>query len=570
MTLFTEISLLIGITTLVAVLARLLRQPLLTSYIITGLIVGPFVLDILAAEETIRLFGEIGIAFLLFLIGLDLTPKVIREVGRVSLIAGVGQVIFTTAVGYFIVLALGFNSLTAIYLSIGLAFSSTIIILKLLSDKGELQKLSSKISIGFLLVQDLIAIGLLFLVPLMGGGSMATGNVPRLIIQGFILVVVVFLVAHKILPRFNQFLARSPELLFLFATAWGLGLATLFRYFGFSLEGGALIAGVTLSALPSHIEIKARLKPLRDFFIILFFVLLGAQLNLSNIASVFWPAILLSLFVLIGNPIILMVIMGALGYRKRTSFEVGLSVAQISEFSLILIALGFSLGHVPAEALSLATLVGIITITISTYLIMYSESLYKKLASWLGIFERSKINEKETIDEKYEYLLFGYNRIGFNFLDIYRARKKSFLVVDFNPAVNQKLSRRGVKNVYGDAGDIEILENLGLASVKLAVSTIPDFTTNQLINRQLKKQNKRAFFICVAHQIREALDLYDEGVDYVVMPHFLGGLYAAETVKGFGLDRRRYAKNRLKEIKYLRNRERLGQDHPTRENYEKS
>jgi len=568
MTLFAEISLLISMTALVAVLARLFRQPLLTSYIITGLIVGPFVLNILAAEETVRLFGEIGIAFLLFLVGLDLTPKIVKEVGKVSLIAGVGQVIFTTVIGFLIVRALGFTAVTALYLSIALAFSSTIIILKLLSDKGELQKLSSKISIGFLLVQDLIAIGLLFIVPLLGGEAKTSADTARLIVQGLLFVGFVFFVAHKILPRFNQFLARSTELLFLFATAWGLGLATLFQYFGFSLEGGALIAGVTLSALPSHREIKARLKPLRDFFIVLFFILLGAQLNFASVHLVIWPAILLSLFVLIGNPLILMAIMGAMGYRKRTSFEVGLSVAQISEFSLILMALGFSLGHVPIEALSLATLVGIITITISTYLIMYSETLYQKLRPVLGVFERTKIIEKKSATETYEYLLFGYNRIGFNFLDIFRERRSSFLVVDFDPAVNQKLSRRGISNIYGDASDLDILEGLGLESVKMAVSTIPDFSTNQLINQQLKKRHRQAIFICVAHQIQEALDLYDEGVDYVVMPHFLGGLYAAEAIKHFGLDRQRYARNRLKEIKYLRDRQRLGQDHPTRAHHE--
>ncbi|MDP2736852.1 MAG: cation:proton antiporter [bacterium] len=565
--LFSEIGLLVVIAALFSFLTRLLRQPLIIGYIATGLFVGPLFLNLIRSHDTIQLFGEIGISFLLFIVGLSLTPYVIKEFGKISLITGLGQVLITSLVGYFICLALGFSGLTSLYISAALAFSSTIIILKLISDKGDLEKLYAKISIGFLLVQDLIVIFLLFMIPLFAAGKGSPIEAGLMSLKGAAAIIIIFFISFIFLPKLNRFLSSSQELLFIFSIAWGIGLAALFKNIGFSLESGALIAGVALSALPSRHEISSRLIPLRDFFIILFFVFLGSQMIVSNLQQILIPALVLSALVLIGNPLILMIIMGIMGYRKKTSFQTGLTVAQISEFSLILIALGVKFGHLKPEILSLVTLVGLITISGSTYFIIYSEKIFNAISGYLGAFERKKIFEKEKRQKSYQFVLFGYNRIGFDFLELFKNTREGYLVIDYDPKVIDQLGRAGANSEYGDASDVCFLESINLQKIKMAVSTIPVLETNILILKQIKRQNPTAITMLVAHNIRDAIILYDKGADYVILPHFLGGQYASLLAKNLNFDRIRFKKLRQRHIAHLNLRESLDQNHPTIKRY---
>ncbi|HNQ16841.1 MAG TPA: cation:proton antiporter, partial [Candidatus Woesebacteria bacterium] len=372
MNIFFELSLLLTVTAIITLAVRKLRQPLVVGYILSGIIAGPYVLNIVSSQHELELFSKVGIVFLLFIVGLYLNPKIIQEVGKVSLVTGLGQVLFTSLIGFALTLLLGIDRLAALYVAIALTFSSTIIILKLIADKKDLQKLYAKIAIGFLLVQDIVATFILIAITVVSGQSdMGLGSTLLLTLgKGMILFSVLGMFQRYILPKVTEYAAESPELLFLFSLAWGTILASLFSALGFSIEIGALIAGVTLSVSPYSVEIASRLKPLRDFFIIIFFVLLGSQLILSNLAQLLFPAIILSLFVLVGNPIIVIILMNTLGYNRKTSYQAGLTVAQISEFSLILGALGLRLGHLSQEVLSLITLVGLITISGSTYLIL--------------------------------------------------------------------------------------------------------------------------------------------------------------------------------------------------------
>ncbi|PIR97641.1 MAG: sodium:proton exchanger [Candidatus Doudnabacteria bacterium CG10_big_fil_rev_8_21_14_0_10_41_10] len=551
MDLFTEITLLVTVAALVAFLVRLLKQPLIIGYIITGLLVGPVFLDLVHSRETLEVFSEIGVAFLLFIVGLNLTPKYIGAVGKVAVLTGFGQVIFTTSIGWLLARALGFGSLASLYIGIALAFSSTIIILKLLSDKGDLEKLYGKISIGFLLVQDFIAVFILFLVPLFSLGDSHIKIASRLILASSVLVVV-YMVAHLLLSRLNRYVSRSQELLFLFAIAWGLGLSSIFRVLGFSLESGALIAGATLAILPSHDEIHSRLKPLRDFFIILFFILLGAEMVLDGSGNLIVPAIIFSLFVLIGNPIILMTIMGISGYRKKIGFQTGLTVAQISEFSLIVVALGFSFGHVQQEVLSLVTLIGIITIFVSTYMIMNSDKLFTLMAPFLRIFERKKIAMIKFDYEAPEVMLFGMNRMGYDFLKLFKKQKKDFMIIDHNPEVIDNLTRKYIPHKYGDAGDVEFLRLLDFKKLKQAISTIPDVKINELIIRELRNARTGALVVVTASNIKDALDLYKFGADYVIVPRVLAGNNAAKLIED--LSKSKFEDLKVRQVRYLKER----------------
>lgn len=551
MDLFTEITLLVATAALVAFLMRILRQPLVIGYILTGLLVGPFFLNVVKSQDTLQLFSEIGVAFLLFIVGLNLTPKYIGAVGKVAVLTGLGQVVFTTSVGWLIARALGFGALPSLYLGIALAFSSTIIILKLLSDKGDLEKLYGRISIGFLLVQDLIAVFILFLVPLFSLGDNNLKIASKLILASSVLVAV-YLVSHLLLPRLNRYVSRSQELLFLFAIAWGLGFASIFKVLGFSLESGALIAGATLALLPSHDEIHSRLKPLRDFFIILFFILLGAEMVLDGSGSLIIPALILSLFVLIGNPLILMTIMGISGYRKKTGFQTGLTVAQISEFSLIVVALGVSFGHVEREILSLVTIVGIVTIFGSTYLIMNSDKLFALLSPLLRIFERKKVALINLDHESPEVMLFGLNRLGYDFVKLFQKQRKEFMVIDHDPKILENLSSKKIRVKYGDASDIEFLRLLDYEDLKIAISTIPDVKTNEFIIRELRHNRTGALVVVTASNIPDALELYRFGADYVIVPRVLAGHSAARLVET--MSKKQFQNSKKGRIEYLKER----------------
>ncbi|EKE05461.1 MAG: hypothetical protein ACD_19C00284G0003, partial [uncultured bacterium] len=352
MDIFTEISLVIVIATIVSVLMRVLKQPMLIGYILTGVIVGPAVFGVMQSPESLEVFSQFGIALLLFIVGLNLSPKVIREVGKVATITGLGQVVFTSIIGYLISSILGFDKVESFYIAVALTFSSTIIILKLLSDKGDLDSLYGKVSIGFLLVQDILATLFLVVVSASALGDTFGSIAIQLIWKSFLLGLLLFLFIKFILPRLSVYFATSQEFLFLFSIGWGFGLASVFHALGLSIEIGALVAGVTLSLFPYHYEISSKMKPLRDFFLILFFVLLGAELGVDNLSGAIIPALIFSAFVLIGNPLIVMTLMGILRFNKKTGFLSGLTVAQISEFSLILVALGYKLGHVDEKVIS--------------------------------------------------------------------------------------------------------------------------------------------------------------------------------------------------------------------------
>jgi len=558
---FINISLVILVVFVICFLIRLLKQPMIIGYILSGIFAGPLFLNILPEGETILTFAEMGISFLLFIVGLHLSPKVIKEVGKISLITGVGQVLFTTTIGYFIIIALGFSKITALYIAIGLSFSSTIIIMKLLSDKEALEKLHGKISIGFLLVQDLIAIAVILIVSSLSSGNIST-IITNTLLKGIILFVVLIPLAVYVLPKFSSFFAKSQEFLFIFAISWGLGLASLFKYIGLSLEAGALIAGVILSMTPYSYEISSRLRSLRDFFIISFFILLGSQIIFVNITNMIWPIIILSLFVLIVNPLVVIILMGIFGYSRYTRFMSGLTVAQISEFSLIIIALGIKLGHISSEILSLITVIGLLTIAGSTYMIMLSDKIYPYLSEYLRIFEKKHTIERKTSSKEYEYFLFGENRIGYSIMKSFRKTKKDFLVVDYNPERVRKLSLEGITSIYGDVSNIDFINEINFRKAKIIVSTIPELETNLILLNAIRKVNKSVIIITTSDEISHTKRLYEEGADYVIMSHFLGGNYMAKMIENAGEDKNNYKNYKLAQLKELNERIKIGHIHP--------
>ncbi|MDP2172021.1 MAG: cation:proton antiporter, partial [Rhodocyclaceae bacterium] len=401
---FGEFALLLMMSAAAGAVSLWLRQPVLIAYIVIGIAAGPALLGVVTAHDQIDLLAQVGVTVLLFVVGLKLDLQHIRHIGPVALATGLGQLAFTIVIGFLLILAMGRGWVEALYVAVALTFSSTIIIVKLLSDKREIDSLHGRIAVGFLIVQDLaVVIAMMVMSALRGeGGDSGEGAllplVGSLALRIGVALVGMYLLMRYVLPKVVDRMAQSQELLLIFAIAWGTSLAALGEWAGFSKEAGAFLAGFSLASTHYRDAINARLTGIRDFLLLFFFIDLGAKLDFSTLGGEVWPAIALSLFVLIGNPLIVMAIMGWMGYRKRTGFMAGLTVAQISEFSIIFVAMGIGLGHVGQDALGLTTLVGLITITLSTYMILYAQPLFARLSPWLGPFERH-IPHRENADD---------------------------------------------------------------------------------------------------------------------------------------------------------------------------
>lgn len=548
---FSELSLVIAFAVGVSLIMRLIRQPLIIGHIITGLLAGPSFLHLIKSPETIQVFSDFGIALLLLIVGIGLNPRVIKEVGKIAGIIAIAKIGITTVLGYGVSRVFGYAVLPSLFIGVALSFSSTIIILKLLSDKKEQNRLYGKISIGFLLAEDLVATILLVIVSASGSGGVTVRDFAELAFTCAWLILTVWLVRVTFINHLGNIIAKSQEFLFLFAIGWALGIAALFQRAGFSLEIGALIAGVSLASLPYAQEISSRLKILRDFFIVLFFISLGSHLELHNVVHILPRAGILSVLVLFGNAFIVMTVMGLSGYTKKTSFKTGLLGTQVSEFSLILLLLANKLGHVSQEVLSLITLVGLLTIALSTYLIIYSDKLYVMFAKYLSVFERTKVKQEHEKRHSYELVLIGYQKGGQEFLKVFQQLKKRYVVVDYDPVIIDSLEHKGVEFLYGDVTDPELLEELNLSKSKLVISTITDLATNNMVAEWLQSNNPGAVFIATADTSEEAAELYGKGVAYVILPHYIGSEKISSFIKKNGFNKTEFKKYREKHLAYL-------------------
>lgn len=489
MSAFQEIAALLSLSAVLGMLAVRLRQPLIIAYILVGILAGPAVMNLAGDHSSISLLAEIGITVLLFVVGLKLDMHLVRTLGAVALATGLGQLSFTILAGLALCRLLGLDWMSAGYVAVALTFSSTIIIVKLLSDKGEIDSLHGRIAMGFLIVQDIAVVLAMLVISLYQPANGKPGLSPETLIGALLAsALLLYLLVRFVLPRLLASMARSPELLLLVAVAWGTLLAGAAEALGLSKELGAFIAGFCLASTPLREAIASRLSSLRDFLLLFFFLHLGIQLDFSYLHEQIGSAVLLSLFVLIGNPLIVMAIMGAMGYRKRTGFMAGLTVAQISEFSIIFVAMGISLGHVGGAALGLTTLVGIITITLSTYMILYSQPLFERFSPWLGIFERRVAHRENAEDNapsqtQPHVIVYGLGRYGRQLAHRLQDGGLRVLGVDFDPQALANARQAGLSVCYGDAEDADFIAHLPLQQARALVSTIPQREVNALLLR---------------------------------------------------------------------------------------
>lgn len=474
--------------------AKLIKMPTIVAYLIAGLVIGPLT-GLVELSHALDLISETGIALLLFIVGLELSLDKIREVGKVALVAGIGQVVFTAVIGFGLSWLFGFSMIECAFLATALTFSSTVVVVKLLDEKRDMDSLYGRIAVGIFLVQDLVAIIMLtFLAGLGSDSSADLGEIGMGVAKAFggmaLLLAIALGAAKWLLPKPFAWAARSPETSFFWSLCWCFLAVLGAQFLGLSLEIGAFLAGLSLAQLPFNHDIRVRLHPLMSFFIAVFFVSLGVKMDLGAAMDSIWVLVVLSLFVLIGNPIIFIWIISRMGYSERTSFYTGVTVAQISEFSFILVAMGVSNGIVAPNILSLTAMIGLITISISSYFIIYNRPLYEFLHR-IGALRLFRAHQDESKEQPPELrsghiVVVGMNTLGRDLATRLAERGERVVAVDTDPG---KLEGLPCETLLGNADYPEVLEEAGLRRAKLAVSALRIEDANDLLAYHSRRED---------------------------------------------------------------------------------
>jgi Kef-type K+ transport system membrane component KefB len=534
---FSEIAIVITVAAVITIIFRIFKQPAILAYMLTGILLGPLNMFHLTGFDALGTLGQLGITLLLFMLGLELRLKDLKSIGATAVVAGTLQMLLTCLLGGALSVFLGFSFAVSVYLGIALAFSSTIVIVKLLSDKKDLNSLHGKLSVGILLVQDFFAIIALILLnnPLAINGTLLL-QVGMIILKFVVLGGWMWVVSEFIFPFFLPKISKSPETLFLFSLGWVFAVTALVAspFIGFSLEIGGFLAGLALANTYENYQIAARMSALRDFFVTIFFVSLGLEMTFTHLSTYLIPAIIFVVFILLVKPLLVSWIVGVLGFRKRTSFFVGISFAQISEFSLLLLFLGKEKGVISEDIVSIMILLSMVTFIISTYFIQKWHTIYKVIGRFIVIPEHTKRHSADmSSQESYDHLkdhiiLIGGHQMGQSIIHALKNTEEKVLVIDFDPDIVHKLKQQGIDVFFGDISDPEIQERAGFERAKLLISTVPDVEDNLVLLAEIQHVNKKALIVMIALENDDAHALYAGGADYVVLPHLAGGHHLAK------------------------------------------
>lgn len=552
--LFLQLSTLLAITVSVAFLVRLIKQPLIVAYIVAGVIAGPLFLNIMhAGEHMYDAFASFGVVLLLFIVGLDLNFSYIKKIGKEVSIIGLSQFFFNFCIFFPLALYFGLDFSGAILLGLAASFSSTIIVLKILGEKQDEESVYGSHTIGLMLVQDLLSIFVLLWLSFKLPGSAISHDFSWLILIRVVAVFLIIAVSAKyVLPIFLKKIASSGEFLFIFTIAWCFGVASMLHWLGFSLELGAIIAGISLGSSRFQQEITSRVKPLRDFFLVLFFILLGSQVDFTHFSSIIGPVLLLSFFVLIVQPVILYRLFRWRRFTRRNSFLSALTSGQLSEFGFIILFAGMAAGYIAGREMAIFTLTAIISIFFSSYMMTYSYQLYNWCLPLFAKFGPDRYLQLENHKEKFSAFIFGYHRTGWKIGEALKDQAIDYAIVDFDPSKIDKFTKNKIKSFFGDASDIEFLRGLPLESAKYIISTIPSPEDQLLLIKFVRQVNPKAIMIASLYHKKYLETLYTAGANYVILPHLLGGAWTANVVRSGELGRKanwqKYRRQQAKDL----------------------
>lgn len=543
-----EIGIIIIISSLLAFLARLIKQPVIPAYIIAGIIIGPLFLGLIKDPQLIISLSQIGIAFLIFSAGLEINFKKIKEVGKVSAFGGIIQIVLMFAIAFLISILLGFGGKIPIYVALVVAFSSTMVVVSLLSERKEIESLHGRIIIGILLIQDIAAIIALSIL----SSNFSLFSILMIFVKFIILVAISFFVS-KIVNPFLRIAAKNKEVLLLVSISFLFLFVIGSSVLNFSIVIGAFFAGVALANSDYKNEINSGISSLKDFFSVIFFVALGMQLSMIS-KEYFILLIGLLFLVIIIKPFLTMFIVRIFGYKRRTSFLTGNALAQTSEFSLIIATVGLYSNHIDKGLFSTLILLTIISMSLTIYLITYERKLTNILSFPLKIMDRYPTKKEELeylgADGK-KIVLFGCHRMGSLIVKEFEKNKKDLVVVDYNPEIIKNLMNKKIPCIYGDFIHEEILEKINLKNAEIVISTIPDFGDNVILLRKIKRTNSKAVILVAASRISEAMDLYKEGADYVILPKLISGLRSIELIKKSLYDKKHIKELRKEHLRFI-------------------
>lgn len=519
-----------------------IKLPLVVAYLSTGLLLSAIRLFDLGHSPVFEVLPEIGIAFVLFLIGMELKLNELKALGKPIFVAALGQIALSTLLGFGIAKLLGFADIEGLYLGLGLAFSSTVVVIKMLLENRDLSSLFGKLSIGMLLVEDLVAIVVLMLISVSSSASGLNSALPlaTLALKALGLFFLTFVLSKYLLSKLFEYTARSSELLFITSMAWCFAFTSLAVIAGFSVEIGAFLAGVALASSPYHIQIEAKIKPMRDFFLALFFVYLGSTADLRDLSASLPIIIIFTLYALLVKPVIYMALLSRFGFRKHTLFQTSLNLSQISEFSLIVLLVGVKAGLISPVTVSIMSVVAVLSITISSVLISFSKNIYRVTSPFVALFEKKGKGhyfEHKLEKELTEHIIvIGAHRVGTPIITYLHQNNIPFIVMDFNPTIISDLINKDIYAVYGDIGDPEVVESLHLESAKLVICTASDLSDNQLLLSLVREHNTKAKVILRATDASHAKTLKELGADYVILPEKVSGDYIVHQIKHYWPD----------------------------------
>lgn len=553
--LLSDIGLCVIVAAVLAFIANRLKQPALLAYLLAGVLIGPEIgFSFITDHGTIEVISEIGLVLLLFIIGLEMDLKKLRASGKPLIVTGITQFLICVALGIPFFLLLGFRigdpnafggEFGLFYVAVGAAISSTMIVIKLLYDKFELDTLPGRITLGVLVFQDIWAIIVLALQPNLRNPQIAP--LAASFGKGILLVVASLLVSRFILPRLFSSVAKIPELVLIMALAWCFLVCGVARSAGLSVEMGALIAGVAISTFPYSLDVIAKVISIRDFFVTLFFVALGMKIPMPT-ASLLSLAAATSVFLIGSRFLSIFPVLYVMRYGHRVSLLPAINLSQISEFSLVVASLGLALGHINNQAVSLIIFVFVITSVTSTYMINYNHQIFSwlsRLLSTLGLKDLGDGKDSESVDKPSKAVVFlGFFREASAILHEFEldghenGRHRlldEILVIDFNPVVYGELQRRRIACVYGDVAHMDTLHHAKIHDAELVISTIPDQilkgTDNARILKEIRKLSPHAKAIVTADGPQKALDLYDRGADFVIIPRLHSAAQIAQIIE---------------------------------------
>ena len=508
-----------------AFLGKLVKMPSIVAYIIAGIVLGPG-LGIVQLDHSLELISELGIALLLFLVGLELSLQKIKDLGRVAIILGGLQVPMTAVGAYVISTLMGFSVMECVFLAATVTFSSTVVVIKLLDQKGVTSRLFGRIAISLFLAQDIVVIIGLTILSGLGSGGDETFEMVTLTkslgiaFAGMVILLLVSLFASRcVLPKLFAWASRSPDTVFIWALCWCFLVVLLAHQFHLSVEIGAFLAGIAIAQLPIHEDLHRRLHPLMTFFVAIFLVTLGIQMDISVLGEVWKYALGLSVFVIIAKPLIVFIILSRLRYSEYTAFQAATASGQVSEFAFILLALGAGAGLIEARVVSLGGMVGILTIAISSYLILYSDPLYGAFQK-LGVLKFFKAKQEPDMEEQDSYeghvIVVGMNALGREVVKQLSGRGETVLAIDTDPRKLEGLNC--AETLIGSVEYESAVEEIGLSRARLVISALQIEDTNHLLAYRCRS----AGVPCAIHafDISVVEDLLDLDTAYMFMPAF--------------------------------------------------